>query len=68
MKTKVRRKFKPKDLSQDDLMLLGRASALTGKEFLTFGPAYNKLRQLDLITDEMQLSWYGKKLLEFLIN
>ncbi len=68
MKTKVRKRFKPKDLSQDDLQLLGRASALNGKEFLTFGKSYNKLRELDLITDEMKLSWYGKKLLEFLIN
>lgn len=69
-KTKIRRKYKPSDITNDDLMLLGKASGLDSreKEFLCFGKQYAKLRALDLITDECSLSWYGKQLLKELSN
>lgn len=65
-KTKIKRRFKPTDITNDDLMLLGMASGLDSKEkqFLTFGKSYDRLRQLDLITDENTISWYGRKLLK----
>lgn len=65
-KFKVRKKWKVSDIHPDDLLLLGKASGLVEKEFLTFGKSYDKLRSLDLITDECQLSWYGKKFLKYL--
>lgn len=62
MKTKV--KFS--DLKDGDLELLAKAYSANKELSTCFANSYRRLRELDLITDDMKISWYGKKLLKYL--
>lgn len=60
------KKYKYEDLKSRDIDLLATAYALPEESFLCFGKSYPILRNLDLITDENKISWYGKKLIKSL--
>lgn len=66
-KVKIRKRFKVTDLRQSDMDLLATAYALPEDVSLCFGRSYFILKDLDLITEECKISWYGRKLIRSLV-
>ena len=64
---KIRRSYKVTDITQQDLELLSKAYALDPEYSLCFGKSYERLKSLDLITEDAKISWYGKKLIKHLV-
>lgn len=64
---RIKKRFKVSDLRQSDLNLLATAYALPEDTFLCFGRSYSILKDLDLITEECKISWYGRKLIRSLV-
>lgn len=65
-KTKLRKKVLPGDLKPRDLDLLQQASYTPETHFLCFGHSYFKLKELELITNENKISYYGKQLVKYM--
>lgn len=58
-----RRKYTFNDLRRRDLELLGKAYGLNDEEFLCFGHSFYVLNSLGLISDEAQITHYGRQFL-----
>lgn len=67
-KRKRRQKYTLKDLKQHDINLLASAAAVPEKTWFSFGMAYYKLRDLNLVDDETRVTYHGRKLLAALQN
>lgn len=60
---KESKKYKLDDLRESDIALLARAAHLPEKTWICFGTSYFKLASLDLIDDDMKVTYTGKQLL-----
>lgn len=68
VKKKKFRIYKLDELNKDDFALLKQSYFLyrnNTEEFVCFGKHYNKLRQLELIDDDNQITFHGRSLVKY---
>ena len=70
VKKKKYRIYKLEELNRNDFTLLKQSYFLyrnNTEEFVCFGPSYFKLRQLELIDDDNQITFHGRSLVKYVM-
>lgn len=60
---KKRKVYKIEDLTEADINMLAQAYSIPQDHFMCFGKYYYKLRALELVDDELQITHQGKMLI-----